>query len=567
MSTTRRLVSFSIGAAAAMLISGTAFGALDGAEQKCIDGYNNKLRLVSAQAGKSAVACVKGAAKGDVPTPDTCIVTNTDGKIGGKRAKVTDLYTSGKCTNAMPIQQGSNGDVGNDAHENAIIDFAHDIYGDPVTTGIVNVGKVSAKCLQKATQRPTQAFTALVLAHRACKKAGLKAGTITDSASLTAVCGTLGTIDPGGKAAAKFTKSAGDISAACGTGTEQPLSQLFPGLDAGCYASGNALGACINAAAGCRACKAINAADGANMDCDLIDNGAADSSCVLELGTQTCDLDGANSSIALQTLAFPIPPFSATGTISLAFGAIALDGTAAVDCNVVSLDPVIIPGIGDVCVNPYTGCSSGRIDCDGGAPQNVDLVADHTIGACVSNAACSTACDGVCAGMGANYEQLLSGCEGKCQGGSNDEAACTNDTGCPGGQCVGGEPVAHAGQCNCTCGGTNLGGASPAGSISCPIGTQIDVELPSDNDCLDPNTIVLPPLCGGITTTTSTGQILNANNGGSSVPAAPQSATGTGSSCGNVAGGTLTGLKLVGQLGFYDSTLSDILALNTFTCQ
>ena len=32
-------------------------------------------------------------------------------------------------------------------------------------------------------------------------------------------------------------------------------------------------------------------------------------------------------------------------------------------------------------------------------------------------------------------------------------------------------------------------------------------------------------------------------------------------------GGSLTGLKLVGQLGFFDSTLGDIRTGNTFVCQ
>jgi hypothetical protein len=554
-------VSLSIGVATAMLINGAALAQMDKDAAKCIDGYNNKLRLVSAQAGKSARSCIKNAAKGAELNPENCIVANTDGKIAGKEGKVTELYTSGKCAGTEPIQQGAT--VGNAAHRGAITDFAHLLFGDPV--GSFSTDKVDGKCLDKAFQRSTQAFTEIIKAHRSCKKNGMKT-TIIDEATLNAACGTFAQVDAGGKALAKLGKVSTDVGAACLT-TTTPLSSLFDGLSPACTATAAALGACLERETRCAACRTINTADGQSINCELFDNGASDGTCPLNLGTQTCDLDGANSSIALQTLAFPIPPFSATGTISLAFGAIALDGTAAVDCNVVSLDPVIIPGIGDVCVNPYAGCSSGQIDCDGGAPQNVDLVADHTIGACVSNAACSTACDAVCAGMGPTYTQLLSGCEGKCQGGANDELACTNDTGCPGGQCVGGEPVAHAGQCNCTCGGTDLGGASPAGSISCPIGTQIDVELPSDNDCLDPNTIVLPPLCGGITTTTSTGQILNANNGGSSVPAAPQSATGTGASCGNVAGGTLTGLKLVGQLGFYDSTLSDLLSLNTFTCQ
>ncbi len=564
MSTTRRLVSLGIGAAAAMLINGAALGqALPSASQKCIDGYNNKLRLVSAQAGKSAVSCVKNAAKGSELMPDNCIVNNTDGKVGGKQQKVADLYTAGKCLGTEPIQQGAA--VGNAAHEDAIIDFAHDLYGDPVSGIVGPLGKNSAKCLQKATQRPTQAFTALVLAHRACKKNGMKAGTITDEATLTAACGTFAAIDSGGKAGAKFTKSATDIGAACGA-TEEPLSQLFSGLDAGCQ-TGATLAACINNAAKCRACIALNTADGMTMNCDTFDDGLANSSCGVAappIGTHACNLNTSSSSIVLSTQAFTLPPFAAGGSVDISCGSPDGNGEAACSCTITSFNPVIIPSIGDVCVNPYAGCPSGTLDCNGGAPQNTSVTADHNIGACASDTACNTACNSFCG----TATQLLHGCEGFCSGGINNDVACTADTQCTGGQCVGAEPPSHVGVCNCACGSDGLGGASPAGSLSCAIGTQIDVELPSDGDCGDANTIVLPGICGPATTTTASGQIIDVNNNaGVNLPAAPSTSSGASAVCASMQGSTLTGTTIVSKLAFFDSTLGDILATNTFVCQ
>src|SRR5262245_1717929 len=106
MSVSRGLIAIA-GVGALIFAFGTsAQAALTSAEQKCIDGYNNKTRLVSQQAGKSARACIKNAGKGKEPNPDNCIVNNTDGKIAGKEAKVQDLYDSGKCTGLEPIQQG-----------------------------------------------------------------------------------------------------------------------------------------------------------------------------------------------------------------------------------------------------------------------------------------------------------------------------------------------------------------------------------------------------------------------------------------------------------------------------
>jgi hypothetical protein len=103
---------------------------------------------------------------------------------------------------------------------------------------------------------------------------------------------------------------------------------------------------------------------------------------------------------------------------------------------------------------------------------------------------------------------------------------------------------------------------------------QIDVELPSDGDCNDPNTISLVPICGAVTTATATGEILVANNtSGKTIPpingsgTAPASATGVGINCNTLATSTTTGLTAVGYLGFYDSVLGDIFSADKFTCQ
>jgi hypothetical protein len=289
---------------------------------------------------------------------------------------------------------------------------------------------------------------------------------------------------------------------------------------------------------------------------------------VPELGTNTCTLDDTTSTLVLQTQAFALPPLAAGGEIEISCGAPDSNGVAPCDCLVTSFNTVIIPGIGDVCVNQFPGCPSGRIDCDGGGANDVNLAVDHNIGACTSNAECLAACDTMCAGLGETYQRLIGGCEGYCQGGSNNDASCTRDTECPGGQCVGAEPPAHIGTCNCSCGGDELGSDAPAGALSCNVGTQIDVELPSDGDCEDPNTIILPGVCGGVSTTISTGRIIDVNNSGMNVPMdGPKVLTGVGGSCAAFAGGSLTGVKLVGQLGFFDSTLGDILSQNTFVCE
>jgi hypothetical protein len=294
------------------------------------------------------------------------------------------------------------------------------------------------------------------------------------------------------------------------------------------------------------------------------------------LGSNVCTLDSpadkSKSLLLLQTAALPLS-LVPTGTYSIDCGAPDADGIAECSCTLLEFGAVVIPAIGDVCINPAPGCAPGHIDCNGGAPSDVVLDADHNIGTCTSNADCATQCDAHCAGLGQGYVRQSFGCEGYCQGGDHDETECTMDSECTGGQCPGGEPVAHFQTCNCVCAGSDVGDAAVAGGLTCNLGTQINVELPSNGHCGDTATIQLAPVCGGVSSETSTGSVLNANNSpGATIPTAAQGGApaiidGAAVSCENFKAHNLTGLKLVGQLGFFDSTLGDIRSGQTFVCQ
>ena len=312
------------------------------------------------------------------------------------------------------------------------------------------------------------------------------------------------------------------------------------------------------------------------MNCDIFDDTVANNSCGggLNVGTHTCTL-AAGSSIQLGTQALPLG-LNPTGTVQIACGTTDGAGKAACGCNVQSFGVLVIPAIGDVCINPAT-CPSGEIDCDGGNAEDVDLVADHNIGTCTNDTTCGTTCNAFCGGLGAQYVRLSYGCEGFCQGGPNNNNACTMDSQCTGGACTGAEPVvpSHAGKCNCTCQGEGLGSPAAAGALSCEVGTQINVELPSNGVCDQAiPTIQLAPVCGAVTTTNAKGLVNNANNTPAKtippvngVGTAPETITGTGITCGTMSTSTVTGLKLVGHLGFFDSTLGDIFSTNKFICQ
>ena len=289
------------------------------------------------------------------------------------------------------------------------------------------------------------------------------------------------------------------------------------------------------------------------------------------LGEAVCTLNSATtgaSELLLQTAALPLR-LVPTGSFSIDCGAPGADGTAACSCELIAFGAVVIPGIGDVCINPAAGCAPGKVDCDGGAAIDVDLNANHDIGMCASNAACGTACEAHCAGLGQRNVRQGHGCEGYCLGGERNEMECSADSECPGGSCPGRDPVPHFDRCNCTCAADEIGDPAGAGGMFCNIGTQINVELPANGVCGNTATIRLAAVCGGISSETSRGVVNNANGTtGSTIPAAgPESIDGARISCSAFAADNLTGLKLVGQLGFFDSTLGDIRSRNTFVCQ
>lgn len=552
--------------AAVLVTAAGAEGQLAAPVVQCIDGYNNTLRLVSQQAGKSARACLRAAAKSDETDPDTCVVANSDGKIAGKEAKVQALYASGKCGGAEPIQRGAA--IGTAAHRGAATDLIHDLFGDPVTAAVIGLDSGDARCLDTVLKRGVQAFAAIAKGHRQCKRDGLRSGAVLDAATLDAACGAFAQVDAGGKAQARLTHLVGDVGVACGT-TTAGLATLFPGLDAPCHADGGALGGCVAERIRCRTCLALNEADGQHIDCDLFDDGVDDASCVAyALGARTCAF-APGSQLFIQNSALPLF-LSISGAATVDCGATDAAQAAPCACDLTAVGPIVLPAIGDFCITPAPGCPSGGIDCDGGPARDVDLAADHNIGACASNAACAAACDAHCAGLGAAYGRQASGCEGYCQGGASDDLPCAQDSDCPGASCVGGNSVGHAGVCNCICETGGLGLPSGAGHLDCSLGLQVHIELPSDGDCLDASIETLPPRCVGITTATASGIDHDSDNNmsGLSLPySGPSTISGTAPSCDAIEGGSLAGTRLVGHTVFFDSTLGDNFARLSLVCQ
>jgi hypothetical protein len=547
------------GASALVLLAGSsAYAQLLSADQKCIDGYNNKLRLVSQQAGKDYRKCVKDAGKGTVADPEVCVATDAPGKIAGKVAKVTDLYTLGKCTGAEVIQQGA--PAGSTAHIDGVQNLTRDLFGDPITTNIVSPGKAEAKCTDKAIQRATQAFTESVKTFRKCKKDGMKAGAIVDEATLEAACMTPTIPDPSGKIAGKVAKMITDVTANC----TSSQSTLFPGLDAGCHASGAALAQCIDTRIHCRVCETLNEADGMNRDCDLFDDGLGNGSCGLVL--HKCVLDvvpASDSQIQIHIAALPVPLVFGLG------GALDIGGAgSAAACEIQSLNPVNIPAIGFVCISPASGCANGVRHCGPGAGPalGVDVQSDGNDGVCTSDADCAFQAAAACAPDAV----LSASCTGYCSG--DGTTVCANDADClpANGACNGPDGVrpANGDICQIACIDTAAHGPSDPGDLQCNLGSDLVVE--SGSPCNGTDIIIdVGETCIPVSTQRATSLISDANfSPGSFVPNPPNvnDLSGAPVACATMDGSTVTGLIGVGAVNFFGSALGDLAVGIKATC-
>jgi hypothetical protein len=556
---TRRLLTLGGSVAVSLLIAASAFAQLSKEDQKCIDQYNNKLRLVSQTSGKDYRKCVKNAGKGKEADPDTCVKNDTPGKISGKTAKVDALFAAGGKCDPVPAVIVQSAAVGNQAHIDGTENLTFDLFGDPVS-GVVSPGKDEAKCQDKAIQRSMQLFTEKVKVFRKCKKDGMKAGTVTDAATLETECLTPTIPDPKSKISKKATKLTGDVGAAC---TGVSIATLFPGVCSG-SANATALGDCIERQTECRVCETLNAADGTARDCDLFDDGLANGSCVTVV-EHKCVLDNtpAASQIQIHIAALPIPlVFPLVGALDLGAG-----GTFTT-CGVQTLDPINIPMIGNVCITGTAGCDPGSRHCGPGAGPalGIDVSSDGNIGACTSNADCETTCAAACGALTATGQ-----CTGFCSDGA--EGACTNDAAClpNDGACNGPDPVLPAQQniCQCACTDVAAHGASDPGDLQCNLGSSLNVETSAPCDGTD-ITIAVGQTCIPLSTQRATSSIIDANFTPASVVPPPPNVndqTGAPLACATFDSSTTTGLVGVGAVNFFGSALGDLAVGLKATCQ
>jgi hypothetical protein len=555
----------------AVTVGSAAFGQLNDDERKCSDGMNKASRNVANQEQKKNRTCIKDGS-GDV---STCVDTEAPKNAGatGKRQKLVDLYATGdKCDPVPPF--GVNPDPNDiaDATEDGAGDIIRGIWGDPAD-GVIPSG--TNKCGDKTAKRLGKKYDSQMKAFRKCQKDAASLTAATIEACVTTAVNDAKAVNFQGKLLSDITK-ASNCPAHPQPGTED-------GACADCTSAATCA-ACYGALANCGSCLAMNNQTGSFANCDVLDNGANDGSCVVPLPLHKCALTGgmANSYVNIYSAAFSVPiAFDTTGS-SIDIGG----GGSMGACAIQNFNPIFIIGIGFVCINPSaTPCANLTRNCTGsGVDLGIDVRSDGNVGACTGNPDCEAQCVGHCAGLGAGFSVLNGGCTGYCTEGSGN-TVCTADATCDGlseGSCNGPDnlPMAQQNICQCSCIKTDAFGDSDAGDVQCNLGSDLLVEMAGPCNGTDV-LINVGNTCIPVTTQRAKGRIVDGNF----VPAStvPSAATicappgvPDGSHCNDQSGAPLacatvdssdtTGLVGVGAVNFFGSTIGDLTVGLKATC-
>jgi hypothetical protein len=229
------------------------------AQQACITGLNRAGAGVAAAAAKDFVQCVHDAAAGKLlpgQTAEQCLGADRKGRVAKAQAKAAAAETK-RCTG--PPSFGPTTAAAVNAAFASLLGV-HAVFGPDLDAALAATSSnaTGARCQLAVAKGMAKTLRARLGAFNACKKAGLKAGAITDAASLAACWG----VDPDGKIAAAAAKFGVAAAARC-AGVD--VGAAFPGECAGESPAG--LPGCVDGRVNCDACRAVDAADAITAVC------------------------------------------------------------------------------------------------------------------------------------------------------------------------------------------------------------------------------------------------------------------------------------------------------------
>jgi hypothetical protein len=238
-------------------------------QQTCINGLDAAGVTIATRVTRNALACVTRATGAGLPAGQSvaqCLTADPHGSIA-RAAKRCSAVASKKCATKPDFGPASAIAVDAAARETT---WLTDLFGTDLDAALgTSTDATTRKCRMLVARGAARVFLARVRAFGACAKAGLKAGSIVDAA-------TLGKCTDMEASAVARANSALDktLSRRCAS---LDVASAFPGS---CAASTAAtLGACLDPHTKCRACLLANDAAGFLASCHRYTNGIATPYC------------------------------------------------------------------------------------------------------------------------------------------------------------------------------------------------------------------------------------------------------------------------------------------------
>jgi len=243
-------------------------------QQACINALNRDFAKLARAQDSAIVKCVKNQARRDESASACLALSNR--RVDRARDK-TRSDEDRRCTETPPDFGPLDADTINEAAVAAELETLSELFGPDLDAALVRQAddKSAAKCQYAVVKAAHKCQSTQIKEFNRCKKTALRKGGATSAEGLARCIA----FDPRDRIAKKCDPVLGPLTTktlprSC-AGVE--LSAAFPGCgtaDPGEFAS------CVDEAVACRVCIGLNQADGLDENCDLLDDGVENSSCL-----------------------------------------------------------------------------------------------------------------------------------------------------------------------------------------------------------------------------------------------------------------------------------------------
>jgi hypothetical protein len=245
-------------------------------QQRCINALNSSFAKVASAHAKAFSKCAKNYARTGTSAEACLMMSNSSVERAEQRTFQQEMR---RCTDTAPSFGETDAETVNDAAMQLEANVIREIFGSDLDAALATraVDKDAAKCQQMVIKSVDRCVKSTIKEFNRCKKTGLRKAEIRTDIDLEGCWGedARGTVakacDPvGGKLATRVlpktcvSRGVGLSSAFPGCGTDDPAG----------------LSMCVDQVIQCETCAALNQADDLLLDCDFLDDGVVNSSCL-----------------------------------------------------------------------------------------------------------------------------------------------------------------------------------------------------------------------------------------------------------------------------------------------